>query len=69
MKNSYILDQHILSNSPSLLAFRDGDTNITWKSPLVEEEYYEYRDDFLSPYYTEKEEASIAMQEIRKILA
>jgi len=60
------LNQHILSSSSSLLAFLGGDMKITWKSPLVGEDYYEYRDDFLSAYYVEKEQASIVMQKIRQ---
>lgn len=60
------LNQHILSSSPSLLVFLGEELSIQWKSPLVEENYYEYQDDFLNVYYADKEKTSLAMQEIRK---
>ncbi len=40
-----VLSNQIISTSPSLIAF--GVKNLTWKSPLKKENYYEYRDDFL----------------------
>jgi len=40
------LSNQIISTSASLLAF--GVTDLRWKSPLVKDSFYEYRDDFLN---------------------
>jgi hypothetical protein len=41
------LNELILMSSPSLLAFLDKELSITWKSPLKEKNYHEYRNEFL----------------------
>lgn len=41
------LNDAILQNSPSLLAFTNDSFEIQWKSPLMEDGYYEYQDYFL----------------------
>ena len=60
------LNEYILSSSPSLLAFLGEELSIQWKSPLCEEKYCEYQDDFLNVYYSDKKKTSVAMQEIQK---
>lgn len=34
--------------SPSLTAFIESYSSVDWKSPLPDEDFYEYRDDFLT---------------------
>lgn len=41
------LNNAILQSSPSLLAFINNSLEIQWKSPLMQDGYYEYQDDFL----------------------
>lgn len=41
------LSEMIIATSPSLLSFTDSKIKIEWKSPLVDKDFYEYRDDFL----------------------
>lgn len=40
----------ILMNSPSLLSFIDKELSITWNSPLKENNYKEYRNEFLEQF-------------------
>ncbi|MGI8314649.1 hypothetical protein [Halobacillus mangrovi] len=45
------LNKQILKASPSLLSFINENKQIIWKSPLKENKYYEYQDDFLDVNY------------------
>jgi hypothetical protein len=45
--NQVKLNELILMSSSSLLAFLDKELSITWKSPLREKDYHEYRNEFL----------------------
>lgn len=47
------LNNAILQSSPSLLAFINNSLEIQWKSPLIEDSYYEYQDDFLKAIITD----------------
>lgn len=47
------LNNAILQSSPSLLAFINNSLEIQWKSPLIEDNYYEYQDDFLKAIITD----------------
>ena len=51
------LNNGIVGASPTLLAF--GPKSISWKSPLKDEGYYEYRDDFLGPLGLEEHENAL----------
>lgn len=41
------LSKSIIASSFSLMSFLDKDLKITWRSPIKEDNFYEYRDDFL----------------------
>jgi len=45
-KNKNKLSQYIIASSFSLISFMDKDLKVEWKSPLEENDFYEYRDDF-----------------------
>lgn len=42
------LSKSIIASSFSLMSFLDKDLKITWKSPIKENKFSEYRDDFLN---------------------
>jgi hypothetical protein len=60
-----LLNQLFLSSSPSLLSFLETQLNIEWKSPDSENGYYEYRDDFLTPFFQDEAKQQAAMIKIR----
>ena len=60
------LSELMIAASPSLLAFVDSKTKIEWKSPLVEDDFYEYRDDFIKVLGLEQEKYQKATQALRK---
>ena len=59
------LNQAIFSHSPSLLAYTEGQQDITWKSPLAVEDYKEYQDDFFKLYYDDNVAIKQAIQDMR----
>ena len=59
------LNQELFSHSLSLLAFTTGERKITWKSPLLTDNFKEYRDDFLSVYYEDEHSRQLSKQIIR----
>lgn len=46
-KENKKLSEIIISSSFSLMSFLDKNLKITWKSPIKDNNFYEYRDDFL----------------------
>ncbi|MCT8140524.1 hypothetical protein H1D32_24330, partial [Anaerobacillus sp. CMMVII] len=60
-----LLNQLLVSSSPTLLSFLDEHTDIEWCSPIAENGYYEYRDDFLTPYFQNEPEQQAALIKIR----
>lgn len=63
--NSNKLSELILSASPSLVAFSEDINSIEWKSPLVSEDFYEYRDDFLEVLNLDKDFIDIANSKLK----
>lgn len=66
------LSNFIISASPSLLSFLDKNMIIDWKSPLPSpesepnEEFYEYRDDFLNIFGFSREKLDEKMKKVRE---
>ncbi len=64
--NSNKLSEMILSASPSLVAFTGDIKSIEWKSPLENENFYEYRDDFLEVLNLDKDYIDIANSKLKE---
>ncbi|WP_456279065.1 hypothetical protein [Bacillus sp. AK128] len=64
--HSSLLNKAVFSCSTSLLSFVRGELDIEWKSPLMEEGYKEYQDDFLTLYFNNVNDSSKATKDIRE---
>lgn len=64
-KDNKKFSEIIVSSSFSLMSFLDKDLKIAWKSPIKDNNFYEYRDDFLE-VLNNKNIAEAAVKELRK---
>lgn len=59
------LNNYLLGSSPTLLAYLSN-KEIEWISPIASNNYYEYRDDFLKPFYNDSNKLVEATKQIRE---